>query len=156
MISILSFKTRGCKRFLTTIVILVLIGYSQMGTHVPGFQSLFLAFLHHFVIARLATRSIRVMLGNVYPAFTHLTATVDGPNSTNFPSSTPTTTRTIRPKKVPPGSAQSPVRPHSTPQTTRTLRVTARRRASAPWGGQRTAWRMRCGMDGESGSGLCS
>ena len=30
-----------------------------MSTHMPGFQS-FSAFLHHFVLARLATGSIRV------------------------------------------------------------------------------------------------
>ena len=31
-----------------------------MSTHVPGFQSFFLGFLHHFVLAKLATRSIKV------------------------------------------------------------------------------------------------
>ena len=31
-----------------------------MSTHVPGFQSFFLFFLHHFVLAELATSSIRV------------------------------------------------------------------------------------------------
>ena len=35
-----------------------------MSTHVPGFQ-LFSAFLHHFVLAKLATRSIRVKV--TYP-----------------------------------------------------------------------------------------
>ena len=33
--------------------------YSHISTHVPGFQS-FITFLHHFVIAKLATSSIRV------------------------------------------------------------------------------------------------
>ena len=35
--------------------------YSQMSTHVPGFQSFF-SFLHHFVLAKLATSSIRVKM----------------------------------------------------------------------------------------------
>ena len=32
-----------------------------MSTHVPGFQPLF-SFLHHFVLAKLATSSIRVKM----------------------------------------------------------------------------------------------
>ena len=41
---------------------ITLVEYSQMITHVPGFQSLF-RFLHHFVLAKLATSSsIRVKL----------------------------------------------------------------------------------------------
>ena len=32
--------------------------YSQMSTHMPGFQSFFSFFLHHFVLAELATTSI--------------------------------------------------------------------------------------------------
>ena len=39
---------------------IVLAEFSQMSTHVPGFQS-FLRFLHHFVLAKLATTSIRVI-----------------------------------------------------------------------------------------------
>ena len=35
------------------------IEYSQVSTHVPGFQS-FSRFLHHFVLAGLATSGIRV------------------------------------------------------------------------------------------------
>ena len=35
--------------------------YYQMSTYVPGFQS-FSEFLHHFVLAKLATRSIRVTI----------------------------------------------------------------------------------------------
>ena len=31
-----------------------------MSTHVPEFQSFFAGFLHHFVLAKLATSSIRV------------------------------------------------------------------------------------------------
>ena len=31
-----------------------------MSTHVPGFQLLFRFFLHHFVMAKLATSSIKV------------------------------------------------------------------------------------------------
>ena len=37
-----------------------------MSTLVPGFQSLFSAFLHHFVLAKLATTSIRVRAGSVH------------------------------------------------------------------------------------------
>ena len=33
--------------------------YSQMNTHMPGFQSYFI-FFHHFILAKLATSSIRV------------------------------------------------------------------------------------------------
>ena len=32
--------------------------FFQMSTHVPGFQSFFSGFLHHFVIAKLASRSM--------------------------------------------------------------------------------------------------
>ena len=40
---------------------MALAEYSQMSTHVPGFQSFFLViFLHHFVLAKLGTSSIRV------------------------------------------------------------------------------------------------
>ena len=37
--------------------------YSQMSTHVPGFQSLgfFSFFLHHFILAILATSSVQVI-----------------------------------------------------------------------------------------------
>ena len=31
-----------------------------MSTHLPGFKSVFSFFLHHFVLAKLATSSIRV------------------------------------------------------------------------------------------------
>ena len=34
--------------------------YSHMGTHLLGFQSFFSFFLHHFVLTKLATSSIRV------------------------------------------------------------------------------------------------
>ena len=33
-----------------------------MSTHVPGFQDFFQDFLHHFVLVKLATSSIRVNL----------------------------------------------------------------------------------------------
>ena len=39
---------------------IALAEHSQMTTHVPGFQSYF-KFLHHFVLAKLATNSIRVL-----------------------------------------------------------------------------------------------
>ena len=36
------------------------MSFSQMSTHLPRFQSFFLDFLHDFVLAKLATSSIRV------------------------------------------------------------------------------------------------
>ena len=39
---------------------IVLIEYSLMSTDMPKFQSFFLGFLHYFVLAYLATISIRV------------------------------------------------------------------------------------------------
>ena len=41
---------------------IALVEYSQISTHVPGFQSYFRFFLHHFVLAILATSSIRVKI----------------------------------------------------------------------------------------------
>ena len=38
---------------------MALVEYSQMSTHVPGFQSFF-RFLHHFVLAKSASSSVRV------------------------------------------------------------------------------------------------
>ena len=35
------------------------VEYSQMGIHVPGFQSFFRVFLHNFVLAKLDTSIIR-------------------------------------------------------------------------------------------------
>ena len=54
------------QRFLITIWTLscwysALADYSQMSTHMPGFQSFF-SFLHHFVLAKLATTSVGVEL----------------------------------------------------------------------------------------------
>ena len=41
--------------------LVALAEYSQMTTHVPGFESFFsCCFLHHFVLAKLATSSVRV------------------------------------------------------------------------------------------------
>ena len=37
-----------------------------MSTHLPGFQSFLKSFLHHFVLAKLATSSIRVKSGPFY------------------------------------------------------------------------------------------
>ena len=42
---------------------IVLAEYSQIGSHVPGFQSIFSFFFHNFVLARLATSSISVNIG---------------------------------------------------------------------------------------------
>ena len=39
--------------------LIALAEYSQMGTHLPGFQ-IFSVFLNHFVLGKLATSSIRV------------------------------------------------------------------------------------------------
>ena len=41
-----------------------LIEYSQIRTHLPGFQSFFSFFLHYFLLAKLATSSIRVNSGS--------------------------------------------------------------------------------------------
>ena len=62
----LSSKAQGCKDVRKPskpchvgIHWIALAEYSQMSTHLPGFQS-FSSFLHHFVLARLSTTSIRV------------------------------------------------------------------------------------------------
>ena len=39
---------------------IALTEYSQMNNHMPGFQSFFRDFLRHFVLAKLATSSIKV------------------------------------------------------------------------------------------------
>ena len=49
-------KTKPCH---VSIYRKALAKYSQMSTHVPGFQSFF-SVLHHFVLAKLATTSIKV------------------------------------------------------------------------------------------------
>ena len=66
MLSLLSSKEQGRKDFWKPskpchvgINWIALIEDSQMSTHVPGFQSFF-RFLQHFVLAKLATSSIRV------------------------------------------------------------------------------------------------
>ena len=45
------------QRFLGNLQFIARTEYSQMNTHVPGFQSFF-SFLHHFVLAKLATSSM--------------------------------------------------------------------------------------------------
>ena len=75
MLRLLSFETQKRKDFkkiskLCRIGIhwIALAEFSQMSTHKPGFQSFF-RFLHHFVLAKLATSSISVNLftsGNVH------------------------------------------------------------------------------------------
>ena len=66
MLRLLSSKAHWCKDFCKPykpchvgIQWEALIEYSQMSTHLPGFWS-FSAFLHHFVLAKVATTSIRV------------------------------------------------------------------------------------------------
>ena len=66
MLSLLSSKTQGCNDFCKPsqpcyvgIHWIALAEYSQMSTHVPRFQSFF-RFLHHFLLGKLATSSIRV------------------------------------------------------------------------------------------------
>ena len=49
---------------------------SQMSTHVPGFQSFFFRFLHHVVLATLATRNIRVNLWTPRSVRNHLTTMI--------------------------------------------------------------------------------
>ena len=68
MLRLLSSKTQELKFFLNSsksrqigIDWKALSEYSHTSTHLPVFQS-FSAFLHHFVLAKLATSSIRVKL----------------------------------------------------------------------------------------------
>ena len=69
MLRLISSKAQECKNLWKTskpchvcIHWIALDEYSQMSTHMPGFQS-YIRFLHHFVLAILATSSIRV---NIY------------------------------------------------------------------------------------------
>ena len=66
MLRLLSSKEQGRKDFWKSskpchvgIHLIALAEYSQRSTNVPGFQSFFMC-LHHFVLAKLATSSIRV------------------------------------------------------------------------------------------------
>ena len=66
MLRLLSPKAQGRKDFRkpskpshVSVQRVALAEDSQMSTHVPGFQSFF-RFLHHFLLAKLATASIRV------------------------------------------------------------------------------------------------
>ena len=66
MLRLLSYKAKRCKDFRNPskpchidIHWTALTEHSQMSTHVPAFQY-FSGFLHHFVLAKLATRSIKV------------------------------------------------------------------------------------------------
>ena len=66
MLRLLSFKAQGCKDFWKSLKPChvgihwkALSEYSQMSTYVPRFPS-FSGFLHHFVLAKWATSSIRV------------------------------------------------------------------------------------------------
>ena len=43
---------------------IALTEYSQMSTHMPGFES-FSGLLHHFVITKLATTSVRVKFASL-------------------------------------------------------------------------------------------
>ena len=78
MLRLLPSKAQGCKEFLKPskpwhvgIHRTALAEYSQMSTHVQGFKSFLKAFLHHFVLAKLATSSIRFKyyLSSVYNFF---------------------------------------------------------------------------------------
>ena len=70
MLRLLSSKPQGRKDFLKPsqpchvgIHWIAFAEYFKMSAHVPGFQSLFQTFLHHFVLAKLATiGSIRVSM----------------------------------------------------------------------------------------------
>ena len=71
ILRLLSAKAQGCKNRLKPsktchvgIHWIDLAEYSQMSTYLPWFQ-LFFSLLHHFVMAKLATSSIRV---NIYAA----------------------------------------------------------------------------------------
>ena len=66
MLRLLSSKAQGCNDFLNLskpchvgFDWMALDEYSQMSAYMPGFRS-FLDLLHHFVLAKLDTRSIRV------------------------------------------------------------------------------------------------
>ena len=66
MLRLHSSKAQGCKYFWKSskpchvgIHWKVLTEFSQMSTHLPGFQT-FSVFLHHFVLGKLATSSTRV------------------------------------------------------------------------------------------------
>ena len=48
---------------------IALAEYSHMSTHVPVFQSFFRVFLHQFILAKLATSSLRVHLQIVMHGF---------------------------------------------------------------------------------------
>ena len=63
MLSLLSSKAQGRKFFENHHVgihWIALAEYSKRSTHLPGFQSFFSFFSNHFVLAKLATTSIRV------------------------------------------------------------------------------------------------
>ena len=68
MLRLFSSKAKGCKDFfenhpnpvMLNIHWIALVEYSQMSTLVPGFQSFIRVFLHHFIMAKLATSRIRV------------------------------------------------------------------------------------------------
>ena len=67
MLRLLSSKAQWCKDFRKTtkpchvgIHSIALVEYSQMSTYMPWIQLIFLGFLHHFVLTKLATSSIRV------------------------------------------------------------------------------------------------
>ena len=53
------------------LICIYIAGYSQMSTHVPGFQHYYHFLLHHYVLAKVATSSIRVNTGKAYSAVPH-------------------------------------------------------------------------------------
>ena len=69
---LVSSKEQECKDFRKPskpghvgIHLIALAEYSPMSTNMPRFKSFFQVFLYHFVLAKLATSSIRVK-GNTY------------------------------------------------------------------------------------------
>ena len=86
MLRLLLSKAQGCKDFWKTLKP-CLVGihwkaldeYSQMSTHVPGFE----APLHHFLLQKLATSSIRVKLTSLF--FTERGGTASSTVMENFP-----------------------------------------------------------------------
>ena len=65
ILRLLSSEAQGCKDFSskpchTGIHWIALAEYSQMSTHMPGFQSFFRVFRIHFILAKLAISSKRV------------------------------------------------------------------------------------------------
>ena len=118
MLRLLSSKARGCKVFRTPSKPchvgthwIALAEHSQMSTHVPGFQSPF-RFLHHFVLAKLATSFIRVKdLINQAPCSPTLPLLRSTRHHAALPSPSSDHPGTMQPYPPPPPITQAPCSP---------------------------------------------